>query len=71
MKRCCWLAVRRTRLETIAAIDRLIATGLERNFRYTAALATRGLKHFTLTSTATATATAVVSAAGTATVSTA
>ncbi len=60
-------------METIAAIDRLIATGLKRNFRYAAALAAGGLEHFTLASTATATATAatVTATAGTATVPTA
>jgi len=40
------LTVARTAGETIAAIDRLVATRLERNFRYSAALAAGGFEHF-------------------------
>jgi hypothetical protein len=41
------LAVGRSRLKAIAAVHRLIAARLERNFRYAAALAAGGLEHFT------------------------
>jgi hypothetical protein len=38
-------------LEAIAAVHRLIAARLERHFGYAAALAARGLEHFTALST--------------------
>jgi hypothetical protein len=41
------LAVAGTRLETIAAVHRLVAARLERYLGYAAALAARGLEHFT------------------------
>jgi hypothetical protein len=47
-----FLAVARTRLEAIAAIHRLVAARLERNFRNAAALAAGGLEHFTALSAA-------------------
>src|SRR5579884_2403347 len=55
------LAVGRTRLEAIAAVHRLIAARLERNLGNAAALAARGLEHFTaLTAAHTGTAAAAV-----------
>ena len=50
------LAVARTRLEAVAAINRLVSAGLERNFGNAAALAARGLEHLALASAATAAA---------------
>ena len=58
------LAVGRTRLEAVAAIHRLVAARLERNFRHTAALAAGRAEHLALAAAAEA---AAASAALTAT----
>jgi len=57
------LAVARARGEAVAAVDRFIATGLERDFGDAAALATCSLEHLA-TGTAAATAAATTATAG-------
>src|SRR5579863_278257 len=47
------LAVTRPCCETVPAIDRFVATRLERNFRYSTALAAGGFEHLALTVAAT------------------
>jgi hypothetical protein len=49
-------------LETIAAVDRFVATRLERNFRDAATLAARCTEHFALGTAAAAAATRATSA---------
>jgi hypothetical protein len=53
------------RTEAVAAIDRLVAAGLERNFRYAAALAARRSEHFARAAAAHAIASAATRTVGT------